>query len=63
MRMNKYNYVKILQSNCGYGWDDILEFENSSSIKDRKSMLKCYRENEPKSLHRIIERRTLRDNH
>lgn len=57
--MNKYSYVKVLQSNHGYGWHDVLEFSDNENIKDRKQMLKTYRENDRKALHRIIERRIL----
>ena len=57
--MNKYSYVKILQSNHGYGWYDVLEFSKDENIKDRKQMLKTYRENDHKAFHRIIERRIL----
>lgn len=59
--MNKYSYVKILQSNHGYGWHDVLEFSQNESLKDRKLMLKTYRENDYKASHRIIERRILND--
>ena len=55
--MNKFNYVKILQSNHGYGWDDVLEFSKDEGIQERKAMLKIYRENQKQAVHRIIERR------
>lgn len=55
--MNKYSYVKILQSNFGYGWDDVQEFSKSEGIKERKALLKAYRENQKQALHRIIDRR------
>lgn len=55
--MNKYAYVKILQSNFGYGWDDVQEFSESEGIKERKALLKAYRENQKQALHRIIDRR------
>ena len=55
--MNKYSYVKILQSNFGYGWDDVQEFSKSEGMKERKAMLKTYQENQKQAMHRIIERR------
>lgn len=55
--MNKYSYVKILQSNFGYGWDDVQEFSKDEGIRERKALLRTYRENQPKALHRIIDRR------
>ena len=57
--MNKYSYVKVLQSNHGYGWCDVLEFSQNENIRDRKQMLKTYRENDYKASHRVIERRIL----
>ncbi len=58
--MNKYTYYKVLQSNCGYGWDDI-EFFNlaDSTIKERKQAIKEYRDNQPNASHRFISRREL----
>lgn len=56
--MNKYSYVKILQSNHGYGWDDVQEFSKDDNIRERKASLKNYRENQKQASHRIIERRT-----
>lgn len=55
--MNKYSYVKILQSNFGYGWDDVQEFSKEEGIRERKAMLKTYRENQKHAIHRIIDRR------
>lgn len=55
--MNKFSYVKILQSNHGYGWDDVQEFSKDDSIQERKALLKSYRENQKQAVHRIIERR------
>lgn len=56
--MKKFSYVKILQSNHGYGWDDVQEFSKDESVKERKALLKTYRENQKQASHRIIERRT-----
>ena len=55
--MNKYTYVKIRQSNFGYGWDDVQGFSKDEGIKERKAMLKTYQENQKQAMHRIIERR------
>ena len=59
--MNKYKYVKILQSNHGYGWDDVIEFEIKDGVRERKQMLKTYCENERNASHRVIERRVLNE--
>jgi len=61
MKQNKYRYLYELQGNYGYGWDDLVEYDkaDSSTYKESKSDLKCYRENEKHATHRIIERREL----
>ena len=48
--------IKVLQGNYGYGWDDIVEYEQSeySEIKDD---MKDYHENEPQYRHRVVTRR------
>lgn len=62
MKANKYKYVYILQTNYGTRFEDEFEFsdeEGYDTMKDRKSMLKCYRDNQPQYSHRIINRRVL----
>ena len=55
--MTKYIYLHVLQSDHGYGFDDITESED---YKEVRQDLKDYRENEPHVEHRIIKRRVLR---
>lgn len=58
--MNKYTYYKVLQSNHGYGWDDVMHFNLAdSTIKERKQAIKEYRDNQPNAAHRFIYRREL----
>lgn len=61
-KQTKYIYEYVLQGNYGYGWDDLTSYDKSLSgaFKDAKKDLKDYRTNEPYP-HRIIERRTLRN--
>lgn len=46
--MTKTREIKVLQQNCGYGWDDIITYEkengqyNSKEIRDD---IKAYRDN------------------
>lgn len=61
-KQTKYRYLYVLQGNYDYGWDDLMEFDSDSTIKDRKDMLKTYRENEKQYSHRIVERRELNNN-
>ena len=63
-KQTKYVYEYVLQGNYGDNWCDLVSYDKSDfgAYKEAKADLKCYRENEPKSLHRIIERRTLRLN-
>jgi len=43
---NKYNYLKVIQQNCGFGWEDVSEYEAMSdgtpikkhTTKDGKTM-------------------------
>lgn len=28
---NKYSYLKVIQQNCGYGWEDVSEYEATSN--------------------------------
>lgn len=60
--MNKYEYVKILQAKYGSSWSDEFIFtdeEGYNTLKDRKEMLQCYRDNAPQYEYRIINRRVL----
>ena len=57
MTMTKYIYLHVLQSDHGYGFDDITESED---YKEIRRDLKDYRDNEPHTVHRIIKRRVLR---
>lgn len=58
--MNKYKYYRVLQSNFGYGWDDVMHFDlANSTVKERKQALKEYRLNQTNAQHRFIERREL----
>lgn len=59
--MSKYKYVKILQSNHGYGWDDVIEFEIKDGVRERKQMLRTYRENQSNASHRIVGIRVLNE--
>ncbi len=58
----KYKYIKVLQGNYGYGWDDLVEYENPDDEEVRKEIKedwKSYQENEVEYPHRIIQRRVL----
>lgn len=30
MKTNKYNYLNVIQQNCGFGWEDVSEYEADS---------------------------------
>lgn len=60
MRQRKYTYLKVLQQNVGYGWDDVDCFDlHQSTVAERKQRLKEYRENQPNASYRWVERREL----
>ena len=55
MRVNKYEYLHVLQGNYGYGhgWEDLCASGSRREVRDN---LKEYRENEG-GHYRIIKRR------
>lgn len=60
MKVNKYKYCRVLQSNHGYGWDDVMHFDlANSTVSERKQAMKEYRENQSNAQHRFISRREL----
>lgn len=56
MRVNKFEYLHVIQGHYGFGWEDVT-FENNE--KDARQMLKDYRLNQPEYPHRRIKRREL----
>ena len=56
---NKYTYYKVLQSNCGYGWDDEVFYNKSDKeqMKELREDIKAYRAEGIRT--RVIERREL----
>lgn len=68
MKATKYEYSRILQVNHGYGWDDSItypainsRFETTKETRQEiKTDLKAYRENCPRALYRVINRKTLK---
>ena len=60
MKKTKYTYWRILQSNHGYGWDDVEHFDLAhSTIQERKKAMREYRTEQPQAQHRFIDRREL----
>jgi len=31
MKVSKWKYLKVIQQNCGQGWEDVSEYETNSS--------------------------------
>jgi len=68
MKATKYEYLRILQENHGYGWDDSITYPAINSRyditnemrKEIKADLKAYRENCPSGQYRVITRKTLK---
>ena len=58
-KKNKYEYIKVLQGNYSYGWEDLC---TSVSVKEVREDRKTYRENCPEGSYRIISRRVLNEN-
>lgn len=63
MKTTKYEYEKVIQQNCGYGWDDVSTYEadslgNAKDVKLLRTDLKEY--NLMGYATRVIFRRTLK---
>lgn len=63
-KQNKYIYEYVVQGNYGYGWDDLTFHDKKypESWRWAKDELLLYSNEEKHASHRIIERRTLRNN-
>ena len=56
-KQNKYRYLKLIQGNFGYGWDDVSEYDKQD-FSLVKNDLKEYRLSNAGS-YRVINRRIL----
>ena len=57
VKQNKYSYVKVIQGNFGYGWEDVCEY-NKQEFPTVKNDLKEYRLSDT-GVYRVIDRRVL----
>lgn len=61
-KQNKYSYLVVLQGNYGYGWDDLMTWDQNKdelSFRSSREHLTWYRQNEKQATHRIVNRRVL----
>ena len=56
-KTNKYSYIKVIQGNYGYGWEDVSEYDKAA-FNTVKNDLKEYRLSNTGS-YRVINRRIL----
>ena len=56
-KQNKYHYVKVIQGNYGYGWEDVSEYDKQA-FSAVKNDLKEYRLSNT-GIYRLIDRRIL----
>lgn len=56
-KQNKYSYVKVIQGNYGYGWEDVSEYDKQE-FATVKNDLKEYRASNT-GVYRLINRRVL----
>ena len=56
-KQTKYSYVKVIQGNYGYGWEDVSQYDKQD-FSDVKNDLKDYRLSNTDS-YRVIDRRVL----
>ena len=59
-KVNKYSYVKVIQGNYGYGWEDVSTYDKQEFPAAKKD-LKEYRLSNT-GIYRIIARRVLISN-
>lgn len=59
-KATKYVYLKIVQGNYGFGWEDLTASENT---REARANLREYRQNEPGYAYRLISRREPREAH
>lgn len=57
IKQNKYSYVKVIQGNYGYGWEDVSGYDKQE-FATVKNDLKEYRLSNTGS-YRVIDRRVL----
>ena len=57
VKQNKYSYVKVIQGNFGYGWEDVSEYDKQE-FATVKNDLKEYRLSNT-GAYRVIDRRVL----
>ena len=57
VKQNKYSYVKVIQGNYGYGWEDVSEYDKQE-FATVKNDLKEYRLSNT-GAYRVIDRRVL----
>ena len=57
IKQTKYRYVKVIQGNYGYGWEDVSEYDKQD-FSTVKNDLKEYRLSNTGS-YRVINRRVL----
>ncbi len=57
-KKNKYQYLKVLQGDFGYGWDDIIaaDSNNPDEIRLFRDNIRIYRREDPRP-YRVISRR------
>lgn len=56
-KQTKYSYVKVIQGNYGYGWEDVSEYDKQE-FSTVKNDLKEYRLSNT-GAYRVIDRRVL----
>ena len=57
VKQNKYSYVKVIQGNYGYGWEDVSTYDKQE-FSTAKNDLKEYRLSNT-GVYRVIDRRVL----
>ena len=56
-KQNKYSYVKVIQGNFGYGWEDVCEYDKQDYplVKNDLKEYRLYHQD----AYRVVNRRVL----
>ena len=56
-KQNKYSYIKVIQGNYGYGWEDVCEYDKQDYSLVKNDLKEYWLSNT--GVYRVIARRVL----
>ena len=61
MKTNKYSYLKVIQQNCGFGWDDNSQYECTSDFTPIEKSNKFYTLNSGRKIYYSLLKMDLKE--